>query len=125
MLDFSILPVARVMIGHYQDAATAQHVVYELVRNGTGRHNIATYPADEKGVDADRDYFDTPEKKDQRPVVASGYGVLVVAWVTKPAAREAERIMKSHNPKGFRNRFSRWETGGTLFEWILAKKKQA
>ncbi len=123
-MGINILPVARAMVGHYENKLTAERVVYDLVKGGTGRHSITIYPADENGVNTDRYNFDEPEKvaeqfyKDDK----SEHGYLVVAWVWKSRRAQAEEIMQSYNHLGLKNRASKWFAGGTPFQLINKNK---
>lgn len=122
----SILPVARVMIAHYEDTATVQRVIYELVKTGVARHYIGTYVADDDGVDTERINVDRPEKLQQTVIRREvSNGILVVAWVKKWHEKEAEAIMKAHQPKDFKKRASNWQPNtGIPFEIFFIRKKQ-
>lgn len=117
MAGLSILPVARAMLGHYSDLLTAQRVVHELVKAGTGRHNIAIYPADAEGVNSGKIDVNQPEKiLDTYKEVESPHGYLVVAWVIKSRRKRAAQIMTNYPHQGFKDVRSWWASGGTPFE---------
>lgn len=97
--------MAKLFIGLYPDLTAADAVVYDLVKNGVSRHTIGLATHD--GVEVKPGSLSRAvvegAVKEHRAQIEQGR-VLIVAWAFGRWVKDAEKIMKNHNPLAFESR---------------------